>query len=134
MASVEQIILCLRATNNQGEGASAYSILTYLYPEYIPGLFSFAAIITLVDLELSNHSVNIILLDANKQEIANVSGEIPVLSQSNNIPLRWQGANIVVNFNNINFRVSGEYSLIVKLDGQEIKRKVIFVKGKNENE
>lgn len=78
--------------------------------------------------------MNIILLDANKQEIANVSGEIPVLSQSNNIPLRWQGANIVVNFNNINFKVSGEYSLIVKLDGQEIKRKVIFVKGKNENE
>ena len=37
-----------------------------------------------------------------------------------------------MNWNNVNFKISGSYELTLKLDGQCIGSKSIFVKGKNE--
>ena len=37
MANVSDVIFCLRATNIEGQGACATTILTALTPEYIPG-------------------------------------------------------------------------------------------------
>ena len=51
MAKVSDVIFCLRAVNIDGEGTCAQGILTTLTPEYIPGLFSFAVVITLLDIE-----------------------------------------------------------------------------------
>ena len=50
---VSDVIFCLRATNTEGRGACAETILTALTPEYIPGLFTFSVIITLLAADTS---------------------------------------------------------------------------------
>ena len=133
MAKISDIIFCLRATNVEGEGASAHTILTALTPEYVPGLFSFSIIVNLLDIDLEHeHKFKIDFISPSEEEVLNISGDLPIMDIRTNLPKEYNGINIAMDWNNVNFKSSGLYIIRVYVDDVLIKEKEIFVKGKNE--
>ena len=117
------------------QGVSANSILSALNPEYVPGLFSFSIIVSLLDLDSSGeHYFSIEFTDPNNEDAIKIENQpLPVLMGTmSNLPNEYQGINIVMDWNNVNLKVSGLYTLKFKYDGNEIGCKQIYVKGKNE--
>ncbi len=132
MAIVQDVIFCLNATNSEGKGVSAHSILTALNPEYVPGLFSFSTVITVLDIDRTKgHQFRVVF--GNETEIlGKIEGEFPVIDDSSNLPDKQKGINLSINWSNINLKTEGEYQLTVFLDGIQLKEKKIYVKGKNQ--
>ena len=133
MAKISDIIFCLNATNVEGEGASADRILTALRPEYIPGLFSFSVVVTVLDLDPKlEHPFLILFTDPYGTEIVKAEGTFHTREDASNLPAKYKGVNMVMNLGNVNFKVSGEYKMEISIDGNLIQEKLIYVKGQNE--
>lgn len=133
MAKVSDIIFCLRATNTEGTGASASTILTALTPEYIPGLFTFSVIITVLDITPGEgHTITIDFLDPSKENVVHIESDVPQIEDDSNLPQEYKGLNMAMDWNNVNLKMSGLYNIRVSFDGAVIQEKSIFVKGKNE--
>lgn len=133
MAKVSDIIFCLRATNMEGSGASATTILTALTPEYIPGLFTFSVIVTLLDIDPDNeHTVAIDFINPSNENVVHIEAPLPRIEDDSNLPQAYKGLNMAMDWNNVNLKVSGLYTIQVKFDGDLLQEKNIYVKGKNE--
>ena len=135
MANVSDVIFCLRATNDEEQGASATTILTALNPEYIPGLFTFSVIITLLDIDTSmEHRLTVDFMGPHEENVVHIDSELPVINNNkeSNLPQQYKGLNVAMDWNNVNLKVSGEYTIIIAVDGSLLKEKNIYVKGKNE--
>lgn len=133
MAKVSDIIFCLRATNIEGEGASAHTILSVITPEYVPGLFSFSVIVNLLDIDLrETHHFNISFESPSDEPILNINGDLPIIDECTNLPQEYRGITMAMDWNNVNFKSSGLYVFKFFVDGELVKKKEIFVKGKNE--
>lgn len=135
MAKVDNIIFCLRTINMGEQGVSANSILCALNPEYVPGLFSFSVIVSLLDLDSSReHYFSIEFIDSNSEDVIRIENQpLPIfVGEMSNIPNEYQGINISMDWNNVNLKVSGLYTFKFKYDGNVIGCKQIYVKGKNE--
>lgn len=133
MANVSDVIFCLRATNIEGQGASATTILTTLTPEYIPGLFTFSVIITLLDIDLSSeHQLMVDFISPVDENVVHVESSLSVRNEESNLPQKYKGINVAMDWNNVNLKVSGEYTIKIIVDGDLLKEKSIYVKGKNE--
>ena len=88
MANVSDVIFCLRATNIEGQGACATTILTALTPEYIPGLFTFSVIITLLDIDSSSgHQLMVDFVSPADENVVHVDGSIDPLRDIETINL-----------------------------------------------
>lgn len=135
MARVDNIIFCLRTINMGEQGVSANTILSAITPEYVPGLFSFSIIITLLDLDSTReHVFSIEFIDPMGENVVSIDNQpLPLLPTNlSNLPSEYQGINIAMDWNNVNLRVSGLYTVRILYDGTEIGNRQIYVKGKNE--
>ena len=136
MIEVHDIVFCLNATNEVGRGASAHQVFSTMNPEYIPGLFSFSTVITLLGIDsLREHKIMLTLKREDDQEVvvAKLEGMLPIIEELENLPDEIKGVNLAVGWNNINFTNEGMYRLSVFVDEMLIDGKSIYVKGKNQN-
>lgn len=131
MVTAHDIIFCLNATNMPGQGACANTILSAINPEYVPGLFSFSTVVTLLGTGSEKEHHLTLTLSHGNEIVGRLEGPVPVLPDSSNLPEEYKGVNLTVNWNNVNFKKEGLYDLSVYCDGAEIGSKEIFVKGKN---
>lgn len=132
---VQDIIFCLNAINRENEGASANVILSAINPEYVPGLFSFSVIITVLDIDTSKeHKISVYLKAPNEELVVDLNDvTVPSMpKQDSNLPKEYLGLTVALDLNNVNFRTSGLYNLDIIIDNQRLSGKSIFVKGKNE--
>lgn len=134
MAKLDNIIFCLNASNVEGQGASAHNILHALNPEYVPGLFTFSVIISILDMDPSeNHVIEIVFSDPNGNVIVNINSALPIIENvESNLPSEYTGFDLSMNWANVNFVCSGVYTLRIKMDAEDLGEKSIFVKGKNQ--
>ncbi len=132
MATVHDIIFCLASTNADGQGASAHTILSAINPEYVPGLFSFSTIITLLGLDFKTENILKVSLASEAAEIGSIEGPVPEIDVSGNLPEQYKGVNFSINWNNVEFKDEGKYVLSVFLNGEKLAEKDIYVKGKNQ--
>ena len=134
MAKVSDIIFCAKANNIDGVGATANNILTAFNPEYIPGLFSFSIIVTIIDIDCSKeHTCSVDFIDPSNESVFKIEdAPMPLLEDKSNLPKEYKGLNIAMDLNNVDFKRSGLYTFKVAIDGIQIGEKGIFVKGKNE--
>lgn len=138
MTKVSDIIFCLNSTNVPGQGVSAHTILTTITPEYIPGLFSFSLIITLLGLDILREHALKLSFSIDDEQVASLESVIPVMptdgdADNSNLPKEYQGINISIDWDNVNFKKSGEYVLCVIIDGETVGEKKIFAKGRQES-
>ena len=132
MAKVHDIIFCLNSTNIEGQGASAHTILSTMNPEYVPGLFSFSSIVTILDLDNNKeHKVKFCFGNDDEEKVV-LEGKISSFDDPSNLPKEYKGVNLSVDWNNVNFRTEGIYKLLVSVDDVELDSKSIYVKGKNQ--
>lgn len=133
MAYISDVIFCLRATNIEGQGACANTILTALTPEYIPGLFTFSVVITLLDVDSSiEHKLVVDFLNPSQESAVHIESPLPSMEENSNLPKEYKGITIAMDWNNVNLKVSGEYTIRISIDDTVLKEKKIYVKGKNE--
>lgn len=131
MARLENVIFCLTATRSSNQ-ISANNIMAVLTPEYIPGLFSFSVILTVLDVEPnSKHMIYVKFIDQHQEVIGEAKGEV-ILEDNSNIPSEYKGLNITINWTNLNIKTTGLYQLIVYWDTNQIGEKEIYVQGKIE--
>lgn len=133
MPNVSDIIFCLRATNNNVEGACATNILSVISPEYIPGLFTFSVVVNLLDIDTSvEHKFSVDFNAPNEENTIHIEGPVPIFVDESNLPKEYKGVTIAMDWNNVNFKMSGLYTIKIYVDQELIKTKSIYVKGKNE--
>lgn len=133
MAYISDVIFCMRATNIEGQGACANTILTALTPEYIPGLFTFSVVITLLDVDSSiEHKLVVDFLNPSEESTVHIESPLPSMEENSNLPKKYKGITIAMDWNNVNLKVSGEYTIRISIDDTVLKEKKIYVKGKNE--
>lgn len=132
MAKVHDIIFCLNTTNMTGQGINANSVFSVLTPEYIPGLFSFSVVITMLDLDMENQSTMKIVFHKDEEIIGLLEGPLPIIDEPSNLPKEYKGINLSVDWNNMNLKEEGIYKLTVYLNGDMLKEKEIYVKGRNQ--
>lgn len=131
MATTHDIIFCLNATNMPGQGVCAHTVLSAINPEYVPGLFSFSTIITLLGIDSSKSHNLKLTLSYDNENIAFSGGAVPLFSDESNLPGEYKGINLTVNWNNVEFKRNGLYKLSVYCDDAMIGSKEIYVMGKN---
>ena len=133
MAKVSDIIVCMNATNTEGVGVSAINILPAITPEYVPGLFTFSVVAIVLDLDLTkNHSLRVDFKDPEGEIVVHVEGVLPSQEIHSNLPSEQLGVNIAMDWNNVNFKRGGLFTIEVIIDEELLGEKQIFVKGKNE--
>lgn len=133
MARVSDIIFCLRATNTDERGACATTVLTALSPEYVPGLFTFSVIVTLLDIEPNEeHNITIDFVSPTNENVVHIESQVPHIEDNSNLPQEHKGLNMAMDWNNVNLKVSGLYKVQVNFDKVMLQEKTIYVKGKNE--
>lgn len=132
MAEVHDIIFCLNAMNVDGQGASANTILSAINPEYVPGLFSFSTIITILGIPNDGQQKLRIVLKNEDEELGAIDGMIPLIDDQSNLPDEYKGINLSIDWNNINFKRKGMLTLSVFIDQTKVADKSIYVKGKNQ--
>ena len=135
MVKLNNIIFCLRTINMGEQGVTANTILSAITPEYIPGLFSFSVIISLLDLDCDGeHCFSVEFIAPNGETVINIPNQpMPKLDlDGGNLPNEYKGINIAMEWNNVNLKTSGLYTLNIAYDGENIGTKSIYVKGKNE--
>ena len=133
MPNISDIIFCLRATNNNGEGACASTILSAISPEYVPGLFTFSVVMNILDVDTSiEHKLSIDFVAPNAENTIHIEGPVPTFVDDSNLPKEYKGVTVAMDWNNVNFKISGLYTIKIYIDGELIQTKSIYVKGKNE--
>lgn len=134
MAKVDNILFCLKSVSAGNQGVSANVILSAITPEYIPGLFSFSVIVSLLDLDCNGmHTFSVEFVDPNGNKIVNIDKQqLPIKEEESNLPNEYKGINIAMDWNNVVFKTSGLYSIVIYYDDEKIASKTIYAKGKNE--
>ena len=132
MIQVHDIIFCLNSSNVGGQGVCANTVLSAFNPEYIPGLFSFSTVVTIIGIDMSKKHLLKLTFDYNAEIIGEIEGPLPPIDDFSNLPSDYKGINLSVNWNNVNLKKEGDYTLSVYLDGEKLKDKSIYVKGKNQ--
>ena len=133
MARASEILFCMKANNVEGEGVTATNILSAVTPEYIPGLFTFSVIVIVLDLDFAKeHDFSVEFKDPEGNAVVHVEGTLPAQKIESNLPKEHLGINIGMDWNNVDFKRGGLYQIEVSMDSEQIGKKEIYVKGKNE--
>ena len=137
MANLSYFLYCLNAERQQspqGESINANGVLTVLTPEFVPGLFSFSIIFSILDIEGSSDSlIKIVFKDNSGNELIN-TGNIsmpPVPTEEGiRLPSQYIGYNLSMDFRNVVFESEGEYTTDIYFNDTLIGSKPIYVKGR----
>ena len=130
MTRISDIIFCMNAVSTQDRGMCANGILTSITPASIPGQFSFSVVVTFLGLDTSKpHRIKVEMFNE-KEVTASVEGAMPLTRDNTGLPADYRGLNLKMDWNRINFRSEGEYTLTVAVDGQLLGEKKFYVMAK----
>ncbi len=80
----------------------------------------------------SEHQLIVDFVSPADENAVHVESPLPSINEESNLPQKYKGINIAMDWNNVNLKVSGEYTIKITVDGNLLKEKSIYVKGKNE--
>lgn len=139
MARISSFIYCIGSernisTDGKGEMINAVGVLSAITPEYVPGLFSFSIIFSLLDYDQNiSNTIKVVLSDDAQKEIIN-SNEIPLPIRHEpdpiEIPNKYKGANVCMDMRNVLFEKEGVYKTTIYFNGNSIGVYEIYVKGR----
>jgi len=139
MANLANFLYCLnaerqQAPQGQGESINAMGVLTVLTPEFVPGLFSFSIIFSILDIDSTSDSqIKIVFKDNTGKELINTGNIImpPVPTDVGiRLPSEYVGYNLSMDFRNVVFENEGEYTTDVYFNNALLGTNPIFVKGR----
>ena len=127
---IADIIFCKAATSSPDKGMCANGIITSITPDSIPGRFSFAVVTTFLGIDTEKpHRIKVELF-CGDTVTASVEGPMPIVHDKTSLPPEYKGLNLKMDWNRVNFRTEGEYTLTIDVDGERLGEKKILVKAK----
>lgn len=139
MAKLANFLYCLnterqQASQDKGESINAMGVLTVLTPEFVPGLFSYSIIFSILDIEsTSDGQIKIVFKDSTGKELIN-TGNITMPPAPSDVdiqlPSKYVGYNLSMDFRNVIFENEGEYTTDVYFNNALIGSNPIYVKGR----
>ena len=141
MAKLASFIYCANAEKmsnpeKKEESINAIGVFATLTPEYVPGMFSFSVIFSILGIDTSTaNQVRIVFAKSGKEknllDTGNIS--IPPLAEKEEIilPPDYRGMIMSMDFRNIVFEEDGLYSAKVFLNDEDLGDNNIYVQGKN---
>lgn len=138
MAYISTFIYAEESRNEvhpQGQKMNVVNPMLLFSPKYIPGQFSFAVAIGILELDYRQaHKFRYLLKgpDLTKEPLVD-TGDAVIPSQENprNLPLEMQGIYMGFDLRNVEFTCEGKYTSEVLLDGVSLGTYPIFAKGMN---
>ncbi len=135
MARIGHFVYCVNAERvgaNQAEAINAMSVMSVLTPEFIPGLFSFSIVFSLMDVDTENNNlIKIIFKDTDNKEIVNTGNVvIQPAPKSDDIPQEYRGFNLSMDFRNVILEFEGVYTTEIYFNDEFISSQPIYAKGK----
>ena len=133
MPILKNFLFCLNTNNTNGTN-NVTGILCAISPEYVPGLYSFAVNFSVLDLAEGVHNFSLKFSNSNGELVTSIENATVnyIKDRNSNLPDEYLGVNVAANFQNVDIKISGLYSMDVILDGQSLQKVSVFVKGKNE--
>ena len=107
-----------------------------LLPDYLPGNYSFSVVFSLLDLEPGEEYFVEVSFMYEKKEVARVE-DIQLIGGTDNkynVPEKFFGYQIAIDFRNVLLNEEGVYHTIVSLNGEEKGDYPIYVKAKQVSE
>jgi hypothetical protein len=133
MPKISTFMYCEEAIGN-GQKMQISGPLQIITPLFVPGMFSFAVVFGILDVDLStcSYSLQVKFLSPQKDEILIDSGVLQLDKQQqseNKLPPEMRGVMFNFDFRNVPFRQEGIYKTVILLNGEEIGEFPIQVKG-----
>ena len=134
MPSINNFMFCLSSNNSNGTN-NINGVLCAITPEYVPGLYSFGVNFAILDLAEGAHNLCLRFKDSEGANVAFIGDTVVNYTKDpgSNLPDKYLGVNVAANFQNVDIKHSGMYSMDVIFDGSSLGTFEIFVKGKNES-
>ncbi|MBQ1843025.1 MAG: hypothetical protein II133_00315 [Lachnospiraceae bacterium] len=136
---LKDLIFCRRikydSSDDNRKQINADGIMTALTPDVANGKYSFSVLFTITGMDLgTNHEIHLCIHDLEENEILQ-SEEIDVPAVAEHIrssdvrPVEYQDTGFSMDFRNVRFTGSGNYKVIVMVDGNSIGAKEVYVIG-----
>lgn len=134
MAKVSNVIYCLNTKDTENKGTlNANGVISAITPEFVPGGFSFAIIVTILDMKPTDCQFDLQFISPDEEILVNVENiSVPPNPNEDNLPDEYRGINLAIDLQNVVFKKSGLYRTKVKFKNNTFEEYPIFVKGKNE--
>ena len=141
MPEIKNFIYCMGTKSDTRPGeerrvTSVEGIQNCLLPDYIPGNFSFSIVFSLLDLEPGEEYCVEVSFNHENEEVARVE-DIQLtgrIDNKYNVPEKFFGYQIAIDFRNVLLNEEGVYHTIVSLNGEEKGDYPIYVKAKQVSE
>lgn len=139
MAYLANFLYCLNAERQQapqgsGDCINAMGVLTVLTPEFVPGLFSFSIIFSILDVDVnSENQIKIVLKDSNGKELVNTQSiTMPPVPADGalQLPSKYTGYNLSMDLRNVVFENEGECTTDIYFNNTLLGSHSIYVKGR----
>lgn len=141
MERITNFIYCLNVANiqnEQGTTLNANGILATLLPEFIPGMFSFSIVFTILGLKEKTYDFGVLFKDPEGNVVVD-TGVVSVpfkeisLNDKNKVSLpdEEKGLTLSLDLKNVILKTNGYYSTNVFCDGKNLGEFKIYAKGKN---
>lgn len=140
MAELTNFIYCINAeripaNGENGDSINAIGILTALTPEFVPGTFSFSIIFSILGMDTSeNNVIRIIFAKKDEEKILVDSGPVAIPPMPDkdkvSLPPEYKGLNMSMDLRNVVFEEEGIYITRVFFNGDILREKTIYVKGR----
>ncbi|MGN0384449.1 MAG: DUF6941 family protein [Lachnospiraceae bacterium] len=139
MAYLANFLYCLSAERQQapqgrGDSVNAMGVLTVLTPEFVPGLFSFSIIFSILDIDAnSENQIKIVFKDSTGKELVNTENiTMPPVPTDGAIqlPPKYTGYNLSMDFRNVVFENEGECTTDIYFNNTLLGSHPIYVKGR----
>ena len=131
MAKLASFIYCANTEKvsnpeKKDESINAIGVLSALTPEYVPGMFSFSVIFSVIDID--------IFAKAGEDKALLDTGDIPVPPFTEKeevmLPTEYRGATMSMDFRNVIFEENGLYSAKVFVNDEPLGDNYIYVQGR----
>lgn len=142
MAKQSNFIYCINServpgTDGNGDSLNAVGVLSVITPEFVPGAFSFSIILSVLDMDVKKeNTIKIVFRDPDGKEIVNTN-DIVIPPNPNEetmeLPKVYQGLNMCMDLRNVIFEKEGLYYTEVIVNGNQIGKNEIYVKGRRKN-
>lgn len=140
MAKLTGFIYCAgteKVSNPEKKEGSinAIGVLSALTPEYVPGMFSFSVIFSVLDIDVSIiNRIRIVFAKVDEDKNLLDTGVIPVPPFTEKeevmLPTEYRGATMSMDFRNVIFEENGLYSAKVFVNDEFLGDNYIYVQGR----
>lgn len=118
----------------KGNKLIAFNPMHIFTPAYVPGQFSFAVVLGILDFDTKiEHEIKLLFLDPQGNAIIDTNTiRLPSnMDNPNNLPKDMCGIMMNLDFRNVVFSMEGTYKTIIMFDGNNLGEFPIKVKGLN---